>query len=101
MPNTIHNRILDWPVYLLLQRNAPLLTVLTSGLIFYGGYRDFVAKKFAAAKSWWIWAILILVFYSSTLFFQDRWLALVLVLGALVAELTLFAKFYFECEEQK
>jgi len=101
MSDTIYFRILDWPTsYLTFRHNGTLLTLLTSALIFYGGYRDFVARRFTAAKTWCAWAMLILVFYSSSLFYYDQWLALILVLAALAIELALFAKVYFESEEK-
>ena len=81
-----------------LERHSTSVTVFTSALIFYGGYLDFAKKKVSSGKSWCVWAILILVFYSSTVIYSDDWWGLILVLTALLAEVILFAKLYLDAE---
>ena len=81
------------------EKHSTLMTVLTSALIFYGGYLDFAKKKVRSGKSWCIWAILILIFYSTTVIYSGEWWGLGLVLAALLAEVSLFFKLYLEAED--
>jgi len=76
--------------------HSTVMTILTSALIFYGGYLDFRKGRAISGKAWCMWGILILAFYAFTVLFYDQWWTLALVLLALVAETILFMRLYLD-----
>lgn len=79
-------------------KHSTVMTILTSALIFFGGYLDFRKGRATSGKAWCMWGILILAFYAFTVLFYDEWWTLALVLLAIVAETILFARLYLDAE---
>jgi uncharacterized membrane protein YfcA len=75
------------------QKHSTTMVIFTSAIVFIGGWQDHRrGEKNGAARIWGIWAMAILGFYSTSLFYNDDWLGLVCVFLALLVEMVLFAK---------
>ena len=74
-------------------KHSTAMTILTSATIFFGGWQERrKGQKNGAARGWGIWAMAILGFYSTTLFYNGDWTGVLCVFVALLAEMALFAK---------
>lgn len=56
-------------------RHSTIMTILSSAVIFYGGFKNFrESKRDGAARAWAIWGMVILGLYLTTLFYNGDWL---------------------------
>jgi heme/copper-type cytochrome/quinol oxidase subunit 3 len=82
------------PIGDLLARYPTIPILVTSGVIFYAGYVELRKQNRSNGIGWCVWAILILVAYSTTVVYYRMWSSAIAVSAALCIEIAVARSFY-------